>query len=63
MSKRKGWKRGRFDFSDIFSSNSNDNEESDDLWDDDDDGGIPEGCAACGGDWPRCTSSCPLYDD
>lgn len=24
---------------------------------------IPEGCAACGGDWPRCTTSCPLYDE
>ena len=30
-------------------------------YDDDDD--IPEGCAACGGDWPNCTTSCPMYDD
>lgn len=24
---------------------------------------IPEGCRACGGDYPDCTSSCPLFDD
>lgn len=24
---------------------------------------IPEGCRACGGDYPNCTSSCPLFDD
>lgn len=24
--------------------------------------GIPEGCAACGGDYPHCTDSCPLFD-
>ena len=24
---------------------------------------IPEGCAACGGDFPNCTTSCPLFDD
>lgn len=24
---------------------------------------IPEGCAACGGNYPNCTSSCPLFDD
>lgn len=30
---------------------------------DDYDDGIPEGCAACGGDWPNCTSGCPMYDD
>ena len=29
----------------------------------DDDGLIPEGCAACGGDYPNCTSSCSLFDD
>lgn len=28
-----------------------------------DDDDIPEGCAACGGDWPNCTDGCPLYDD
>ena len=22
---------------------------------------IPEGCAACGGDYPNCKDSCPLY--
>ena len=25
--------------------------------------GIPVGCSACGGDWPNCTTSCPMYDD
>ena len=29
----------------------------------DDDYDMPEGCAACGGDYPNCTTSCPLYDD
>lgn len=29
----------------------------------DDDDGIPEGCAACGGDYPNCTTSCPMFDD
>ena len=24
---------------------------------------IPEGCAACGGNYPECISSCPLFDD
>ena len=24
---------------------------------------VPEGCAACGGDYPNCKASCPLYDD
>ena len=24
---------------------------------------IPEGCLQCGGDYPRCVDSCPLYDD
>lgn len=32
-------------------------------WDDDDDDDIPEGCRACGGDYPNCTDSCPLLDD
>ena len=34
---------------------------------DDDDGigydGIPVGCAACGGDYPNCKTSCPMFDD
>lgn len=29
-------------------------------YEDEDD--IPEGCIACGGDYPRCTESCPMYD-
>ena len=24
---------------------------------------IPEGCAACGGPYPQCTTSCKLFDD
>lgn len=24
---------------------------------------MPEGCAACGGNWPDCESSCPMFDD
>lgn len=28
-----------------------------------DDDDMPEGCSACGGDWPNCTTSCPLYDE
>lgn len=32
----------------------------DDEIDDDD---MPEGCAACGGDYPNCVDSCPMYDD
>ena len=24
---------------------------------------MPEGCAACGGPWPDCKSSCSIYDD
>ncbi len=36
----------------------------DDPDDDDDDGdGMPEGCAACGGPWPSCQTSCSMYDD
>lgn len=35
------------------------------LWnsDDDDEDDIPEGCRACGGPYPNCTTSCPLFDD
>lgn len=30
---------------------------------DDDDDAIPEGCLACGGDYPNCRDSCSLFDD
>ena len=30
---------------------------------DDDSDSIPVGCAACGGDYPNCKSSCPMFDD
>lgn len=26
-------------------------------------GDIPEGCAACGGPYPSCRESCPIFDD
>lgn len=38
-------------------------DEDGDLDFDDDDSDIPEGCAACGGPYPQCTSSCKLFDD
>ena len=53
-------KKRKIDFSDIFGSKKD--EDQDDFFGSDDEG-IPEGCAACGGDWPNCTTSCPLYDD
>lgn len=31
------------------------------IFGDDDD--MPEGCAACGGDYPDCADSCPMFDD
>lgn len=31
-----------------------------DIYDEDDD--IPEGCLACGGDYPYCADSCPMFD-
>ena len=31
--------------------------------DDDDYDSPPPGCRECGGDWPNCTTSCPMYDD
>lgn len=27
-----------------------------------DDDYIPPGCRACGGNYPKCTTSCPLFD-
>ena len=24
---------------------------------------IPEGCRSCGGDYPNCKDSCPMFDD
>ena len=41
--------------------------EEDELFDDsdtdDDYDDIPEGCRACGGPYPDCMDSCPLFDD
>ena len=35
------------------------------YFDDDDENidGIPVGCVACGGNYPNCTTSCPMFDD
>ena len=52
----------------------NDVSENNILYDEDDDddnsnsamdeiNDIPEGCRACGGPYPNCTDSCPLFDD
>ena len=32
-------------------------------YEEEDSGHIPEGCRACGGDYPYCKMSCPLFDD
>lgn len=34
-----------------------------DYDDDEDYDDMPEGCAACGGNWPECADSCSMYDD
>ena len=34
-------------------------DEEDDIFSDE----IPQGCAACGGPYPQCTTSCKLFDD
>lgn len=34
--------------------------DDDEEWDGE---GMPPGCAACGGPYPDCTDSCPLFDD
>ncbi len=61
-----------------FVSNANGDRDGNDYTDDADDldsndfsvrkkkeykGYIPVGCAACGGPYPDCMSSCPIYDD
>ncbi len=47
------------DFDDLYSGNSI----SFHFSNDDDDEDIPEGCAACGGDYPNCKISCNLFDE
>lgn len=50
---------------DVSEDNIVDDDDCDDgtnpSYDDDDE--IPEGCEACGGDYPNCKDSCPLFDD
>ena len=41
----------REDTPDYYSSDTNDYDE------------VPEGCRACGGPYPQCTTSCKLFDD
>ena len=41
----------------------NDVSEDNILYDSGDEDEIPEGCAACGGDYPNCKDSCPMFDD
>ena len=39
-------------------------EENEELEDEEYDGlGVPVGCSACGGDYPYCKDSCPMFDD
>lgn len=33
------------------------------IFSDSDEDDIPEGCKACGGPYPNCTTSCPMFDD
>ena len=48
----------------IIYDTDEDDDEYDDEYDGDDYGdGIPEGCAACGGPYPQCCTSCPVFDD
>lgn len=48
------WHKHEFKVDDEF-------EEEDEYEEDELD--VPEGCRACGGDYPNCTTSCPLFDD
>jgi len=41
---------------------ANDVTEDNIIYDNDDDD-VPEGCRACGGFYPHCKDSCPLFDD
>lgn len=36
---------------------------NDDEGNEDNEDNIPEGCLACGGPYPSCKTSCPLFDD
>lgn len=38
-------------------------DESEIIYDDDDEDEVPVGCAACGGPYPSCKTSCPIFDD
>ena len=33
------------------------------VYDEDEEDEIPEGCMACGGPYPDCSDSCPIYGD
>ena len=53
MGKKKAEEQNEDLYEDIYES------DDDDYGDDE----VPEGCAACGGPYPYCTTSCPLFDD
>ncbi len=53
-----------------MSKKKNDQVEDIELYDEEDEeddeydwNGVPVGCSACGGDYPNCTTSCPMFDD
>ena len=47
-----------FDFDDDEDEEDDYYDSASHLYDD-----VPEGCIACGGPYPDCTSSCSLFDD
>lgn len=47
---------------DDFESNPDDELDYDTIYENEDIY-IPEGCLACGGPYPDCKTSCPLFDD
>ena len=48
---------------DIVDSVLDQDSEYDDIYDDPDESEIPECCKACGGPWPKCQTSCKIFDD
>ena len=57
----------RYEEDNDYDSDDDDDDDDDDYTygygSDDDDDYIPEGCRACGGPYPNCKTSCPLFDD
>ena len=64
LARIKGKDGNELDYSsdeDDFDEDEDDFDE-DDFYEDDDFWGVPVGCRACGGDYPNCTTSCPMFD-